>query len=84
MPDAPRPVTSPPRVPGQPYDAADSGPANSGESESEHVYDADGGGRGRDPWPKVQAGGAADWMTGQVHGKWPNDGTSDGSAWKQA
>jgi hypothetical protein len=83
MPAAPDPITSTPPVPGQPYDAQASGPAQSSQSSEEQVYDADGGKGSGDPWPKIQDGGAADFRTGKVTGTWPTDGTSDGSAWKQ-
>jgi hypothetical protein len=83
MPAAPDPITSPPAVPGQPYSAQDSGPAQESQSAHEHVYDADGGHGSGDPWPKIQDAGAADMNTGRVTGGWPDDGTSDGGAWKQ-
>lgn len=83
MPDVPAPVTSPPTVPGQPYDATVSGPSDSSQSASQHVYDATGGQGAGDPWPKVQDGGAADWQTGKITGTWPTDGSSSGGAWKQ-
>jgi hypothetical protein len=51
MPAAPDPITSPPPVPGQPYDAQESGPARSSQSAEEQVYDADGGKGSGDPWP---------------------------------
>jgi hypothetical protein len=82
MPDAPDPVTSPPNVPGQPYDATASGSGDA-QSAPTTVYNATGGPGSSDPWPKVQDGGAADWRTGKVTGRWPADGTSDGSAWSQ-
>ena len=82
MPRVPDPITSPPEVPGQPYDATDSGPSQSSQSEPTQVYDADGW-PGGEAWPKIQDGGAADWSSGRTQGGWPSDGTSDGSKWKQ-
>jgi hypothetical protein len=83
MPKAPDPVTSPPSPPGQPYDAQRSGPAQASQSAPGQVYDADGGAGSADPWPKIQDGGTANLATGEVAGGWPDDGTSDGSKWKQ-
>lgn len=83
MPKVPAPITSPPPVPGQPYDAQVSGPARPSQSVPEQVYDADGGSGSSDPWPKIQDGGAADLSSGRAQGGWPPDGTSDGSKWKQ-
>lgn len=80
---APDPITSPPDVPGQPYDSQASGSGDAGQSVPEQVYNAAGGSGSADPWPKIQEGGAADWRTGKVTGEWPADGTSDGTAWKQ-
>jgi hypothetical protein len=81
MPSAPKPITSPPSVPGQPWDATAPGSGGS-QTQSETVYDATGGAHAGDPWPKVADGGAAD-SSGAVSGGWPGDGTSDGRAWKQ-
>lgn len=81
MAKAPAPVTSPPPVPGQPYDAAAPGTGDA-QSGAEHVYDAAGSTAGA--WVKVQEGGAADFRTGQVTGKWPGNGTSSAGPWRQA
>lgn len=83
MASAPDPITSPPPVRGQPYDASVQGPADASQSEPVQVYDAGGGHASADPWPKVQAGGAADWRTGHVTNKWPGNGTSSEGPWKQ-
>jgi hypothetical protein len=83
MPAVPDPITSPPPVPGQPYDAQASGAAQASQSAPEQVYDADGGSGSSEPWPKIQDGGAADWSSGRTGGGWPSDGTSDGGKWKQ-
>lgn len=82
MASAPDPITSPPDVPGQPYDATASGPAQASQSGSGQVYGKDGW-PGPEAWPKIQDGGAANMATGETHGGWPSDGTSDGGAWKQ-
>lgn len=83
MPDVPSPVTSPPRVPGQPYDARVSGAEDASQSTPAAVYAGTGGSGAAEPWPKVQDGGSADFRTGRVTGTWPTDGSSDGSTWKQ-
>lgn len=83
MPTAPKPITSTPAVPSQPYNAAAPG---SGQlpTQPETVYDAAGGAHAAEPWVKIADGGAADMSTGAVRsGDWPGDGTSDGRAWKQ-
>lgn len=82
MANAPDPITSPPAVPGQPYDASAPGIGGDGQSTPTQVYAADGG-SGANPWPKVQEAGAASWDNGQITGGWPGNGTSDGGAWKQ-
>lgn len=79
MADAPSPITSPPRVPGQPYDAT--APGNEDDTSLPDVYGANTVNNG--DWPKVMEAGAADWTTGAIKGGWPSDGTSDGGAWKQ-
>ena len=81
MAKAPSPITSPPPVPGQPYDAGSAYPGDDGQSVSEHVYDAKGG-SGADPWPKINEGGAIDTSTGKIKGGWPGNGASDGGKWK--
>lgn len=83
MASAPDPITSPPDVPGQPYDATASGGSSHGtQSDPEGVYDA-AGWPDAEAWPKIQDGGAADMASGRIQGGWPSDGTSDGGAWKQ-
>ena len=83
MPSVPSPITSPPSVPGQPYDSTTEGPAQGSQSAQTHVYDGAGGSGSGTPWVKVQDGGKADWNSGQTQGGWPDDGASDGGAWKQ-
>lgn len=83
MADAPKPITSPPALPWQPYDAT-AGGAPEDQTAPETIYDAAGSTGGAEPWVKIQDGGAADWQTGKATAeKWPSDGTSDGSAWQQ-
>jgi hypothetical protein len=83
MAKAPEPITSPPPVPGQPYDATVSGPGRPSQSAPTQVYDADGGSASAEAWPKIQEAGAANWATGHIDGGWPGNGTSDAAAWKQ-
>ena len=83
MPRVPAGVTSPPEVPGQPYDAcAESGVPND-QSAPTTVYNGVGGSGSSDPWPKIQEGGAINMSTGEPTGVWPGNGASDGSGWKQ-
>ena len=82
MAKAPAPITSPPPVPGQPYSASASGPANPSQSSPTQVYDADGGSAAGEAWPKIQEAGAADWSSGQISGGWPGNGTST-NPWTQ-
>lgn len=83
MPQAPDPITSPPRVPGQPYDATAAAGVPDDQSASATIYNGAGGPGAADPWPKIQEGGAIDMTTGEPTGRWPGDGASDGSGWKQ-
>lgn len=78
MADAPDPITSPPAQSYQPYDATESGTQDSAPG-SERSYAGTPIGRG---WVKIKDGGAAS-PSGGISGGWPDDGTSDGSAWKQ-
>lgn len=82
MADAPKPVTSPPALPWQPYDAQAPG-APEDQTAPETIYDAAGSAGGPQPWIKIQDGGAADASGKATAEEWPGDGTSDGSAWKQ-
>lgn len=83
MPDAPNPITSPPRVPGQPYDATAPGGGDA-QTSAETIYNAAGGPGSAEPWVKVRDGGAADMSSGASRpGSWPGDGASDGGKWKQ-
>ena len=79
MAKAPSPVTSPPPLPFQPYNAAapEEVPAQTGPL---NVYDATSG--GAQPWLKIAEGGACD-SSGRSDGTWPGNGTSDGGAWTQ-
>lgn len=81
MPDGPAPIVGTPNLPYQPWDATEEGSADTA-SGATHVYD---GNDGSDPtgWVKIKDGGAADMSTGKASGMWPDNGTSDGSAWKQ-
>jgi hypothetical protein len=80
MPSAPSPINSSPDNADQPYDS-DAPGAGDAQSDATTIYEPAGSGF---DWVKVQEGGAADWRTGKVLGGWADDGTSDGSAWKQA
>jgi hypothetical protein len=76
MPDAPRPITSPPAQSFQPWDA--NAPGTEDDTATPDVYGAN-----SPDWPKVQDGGAADWSSGKITGGWPGNGASDGGAWEQ-
>lgn len=81
MPSVPKPVTSPPNTPFQPYDATSPGGSDA-QSAPTTIYDAAGGSGAGEPWVKVQdAGHSGDFKASD--GTWPGDGTSDASAWKQ-
>jgi hypothetical protein len=83
MPSAPKPITSTPPVPGQPYNAADPG-TGATQTQPETVYNAAGGAHAAEPWVKIADGGAIDMSTGAARaGDWPADGSSDGRVWKQ-
>jgi hypothetical protein len=81
MPQVPAPVEGTPNLPYQPYDASAEGTSDTAPGPGQ-VYD---GNSGADPtgWEKLRDGGAADMSSGRVTGGWPDNGTSDGSAWKQ-
>jgi len=82
MPDAPRPITSPPAQPFQPYDAQAGDGGGDPQTQSGAIYDAAGSLGGN--WVKIRQGGRADMSTGAANPhEWPSDGASDGSAWKQ-
>lgn len=83
MPDAPRPITSPPAQPWQPWDTSEN---SSGDPQvaSAQIYDAAGSTGGAEPWVKVRGGGRINMTTGVTTPEgWPGDGASDGGAWKQ-
>jgi hypothetical protein len=83
MPSAPKPITSPPPVPGQPYNASAPAGVPDDQSASQTVYNPAGGAHAADPWPKIQEGGAASMTTGEPTGRWPGDGSSSSGGWKQ-
>ena len=83
MPKVPSPVTSPPSVPGQPYDATAEGANSERQSAPLSVYDAAGGPGAAEPWIKVQDGGAINPDGTIQNGKWPGNGTSTDGGWKQ-
>lgn len=81
MPQAPDPITSPPPLPWQPYDAA--APE---EEESQlgplDVYDGNGSAPySGNPWKKLADGGAAD-ASGRSQGTWPGNGDSSAGPWR--
>ena len=82
MADAPRPITSPPALPWQPYDAQAPGAAED-QTAPTTIYDAVPGDAAGGPWRKIQEAGACGPQGMTIAGDWPGDGTSDGSAWKQ-
>ena len=82
MPDAPNPITSPPDVPGQPYDATAPG-VSEDQTAPTTIYNAAGGDRAGHPWVKIQDGGASSPDGTATAGDWPGNGASDGGVWKQ-
>ncbi len=82
MADAPRPITSPPAQPWQPYSATEPGAAED-QVTATTIYDAAGGPGAGNPWVKIQDGGASNSSGEASADSWPGDGDSDGSAWKQ-
>ncbi len=81
MADAPSPITSPPSLPWQPYDATQGG-AGEDQTAATTIYDAVPGDSGG-PWRKIQDGGAATPEGGAIAGDWPANGTSDAGMWRQ-
>lgn len=81
MAKAPSPITSPPSVPGQPYNASAPG-APEDQTAATTIYDAVGGPGAAEPWVKVQDGGACG-PDGTASGNWPGNGTSSDGGWKQ-
>jgi hypothetical protein len=79
MPQAPDPITSPPPLPWQPYDAAAPEEEES-QVDAETVYDGNGLG-GSNPWKKLADGGAID-ASGRSLGTWPGNGDSSAGPWK--
>lgn len=81
MPDAPNPITSPPALPWQPYNAAAPEEQES-SADAETVYDelSEGGGNGN-PWHKVADGGASN-PAGVSQGTWPGNGASGDGGWQ--
>ena len=82
MPDAPNPITSPPRVPGQPYNAQASGAAED-QTDSTTIYDGVGGQGAAEPWVKIQEAGACGSNGEATADTWPGNGASDDGPWKQ-
>jgi hypothetical protein len=82
MPDAPSPITSPPRVPGQPYNASAPGAAEDQVAPTT-IYNAAGGAGAGEPWVKIQDGGAIDSSGRATAGDWPANGDSTDGGWKQ-
>lgn len=76
MADAPSPITSPPAQDFQPWDATAPGRDDTAPTDN-NVY------RGNSDWVKIKDAGSINMTTGAVAGGWPDDGTSDGSAWTQ-
>jgi hypothetical protein len=82
MADAPSPITSPPALPWQPYDATASGAAED-QVVATTIYDSVAGDSGGGPWRKIQDGGAADSSGRASAGAWPGNGASSDGGWKQ-
>lgn len=81
MPQAPDPITSPPPLPWQPYDAAAPEESES-QVDSESVYDQNAEAPySGNPWKKLADGGAAD-ASGRSLGTWPGNGSSVAGPWK--
>lgn len=82
MADAPKPITSPPALPWQPYDATAPGAAED-QVVATTIYDAVAGDAAGGPWRKIQDGGAAGPRGEAVADAWPGNGTSSDGGWKQ-
>ena len=82
MADAPKPVTSPPALPWQPYDATAPGAAEDQVTPAT-IYDPVGGDSAGGPWRKIQDAGAAGSQGEAVADSWPGNGTSTDGGWKQ-
>lgn len=81
MPQAPDPITSPPPLPWQPYDAAAPEESES-QVDAETIYDENSEGMSRaNPWRKLADGGAAD-PSGRSLGTWPGNGSSSDGGWR--
>ena len=83
MANAPDPITSPPALSWQPYDATAPGAAED-QAAPATIYEPVAGDAAGGPWRKIQEAGAADWATGKVTDGWPGDGASASGAWTQA
>jgi hypothetical protein len=83
MPDAPNPITAPPALPWQPYDASAEGSNNEDQTAPTTIYDSSGGDSSGGPWRKIQDGGAANPDGTARSGDWPGNGASDSGGWKQ-
>lgn len=82
MADAPRPITSPPAQPWQPYDATAPG-ASEDQTKPETIYDAVSGDADGGPWRKIQEAGAAGPGGEATADSWPGNGSSGDGGWKQ-
>lgn len=82
MPSAPKPITSPPALPWQPYDTTAPGAAED-QIAPTTIYDAVGGDAAGGPWRKVQEAGAINVGTGETEGGWPGNGASGDGGWRQ-
>jgi len=82
MPNAPKPITSPPPVTGQPYDATAPGAAED-QTAPTTIYDAAPGDTLGGPWRKIQDGGACNADGTATAGDWPANGASSDGGWKQ-
>jgi len=82
MADAPSPITSPPALPWQPYDASAPGAAED-QVTSGTIYDAVGGDAAGGPWRKIQEAGACGPSGEAIAGSWPGNGASSDGGWVQ-
>jgi len=82
MPDAPNPITSPPALAWQPYDASAPGAAED-QTAPTTIYDAVPGDSAGGPWRKIQDGGACDSSGRASAESWPDNGASSDGGWRQ-
>lgn len=81
MASAPKPITSPPPLPWQPYDATADG-SGGDQTAATTIYDPAGGNDGGGPWVKIKCAGAADG-SGASTEAWPGNGASGNGGWTQ-